>query len=355
MEAECVDVLAFVSPWFGQGYPSSYLFLIRHLPRLWRAGYRLLDAGAVYRVVQPLRRAWNAWAARGFARYVQDRRPDCVVVTHFLPSDVCNSLKGAGALQAPLVVVVTDLHPHRFWLTPRAEAMVTAVPQSADVLRARGVDATRIRVLGIPVGRAFAERPDAAQARRALGLEPDRLTVLVTSGGTTVGRFEETVESLMALERRFPGRMQLVVVCGQDAWARRRLEARASGTSMPVRIHGFVETMAQLMAASDLVVSKAGGLIVSEALACGKPLVLYHVVPGQEELNAQYVADHGAGVIAQRPGAAVAAVVACLEQPERLAKMRQAAQSLSRPHAARDIIEQVVKPLMSRKSEDRSP
>ena len=353
IEVECVDVLAFVPPWFGQGYPSTYLFLIRRLPRLWRIGYRMLDTAAVYRAVQPLRRAWNAWAARAFARHVQARNPDCVMVTHFLPSDVCNSMKRSGALHAPLVVVVTDLHPHRLWLTPRAEAMVTAVPQSAEALEARGVASSRIRVLGIPVAPGFAERPDPVQARQALGLQPDRLTVLVTSGGTTVGRFEETVESLIALEQTFPGRLQLVVVCGQDGWARRRLEVRASGTSMPVRLHGFVETMAQLMGVSDVIVSKAGGLTVSEALACGKPLVLYHVVPGQEELNASYVAQHGAGVIAQRPGEAAAAVAACLSDPERLPRMRRAVEALSRPHAARDIIEQVVRPLLTKAGQPR--
>ena len=308
--------------------------------------YRILDTAGVYRLVRPLRRMWNAWAARGFAKHVLARRPDAVVVTHFLPADVCNSLKQAGRLSAPVVVVVTDLHPHRFWLTPRAEAMVAAVPQSADALRACGVDPSRIHVLGIPVGPAFADRPDPATLRRDLGLESGRLTALVTSGGTTVGRFEETVESLMALEAEFPGRLQLIVVCGQDAWARRRLEARAAGARMPVRVHGFIETMAQVMAASDLVVSKAGGLTVSEALASGKPLVVYHIVPGQEELNARYVVEHGAGVIAQRPGEAAAVIAGCLTDPARLERMRDGAQALSRPHAARDIIERVVIPLV---------
>ena len=124
---------------------------------------------------------------------------------------------------------------------------------------------------------------------------------------------------------------------------------------MPVRVHGFVETMAQFMAASDLVVSKAGGLTVSEALASGKPLVLYHVVPGQEELNARYVEEHEAGVIARRPGQAAAAVAGWLSDPGRLARMRGGAEALSRPHAARDIVERVMKPLVSRKSEVRSP
>jgi processive 1,2-diacylglycerol beta-glucosyltransferase len=322
---------------------------------LWRVGYRLLDTALVNRLVQPLRRLWNLSLTGRFRRWLVDHPVDGVVATHFLPADVCNSGKRAGWLRVPLVVVVTDLHPHRFWLAPRADAFVVATRQSASVCFARGIPERRVHILGIPVGGAFGAPADRERVRAELALEPRRLTVLVTSGGTTVGRFEESVEALALLERAHPGRLQLLVVCGDAERARRRLAARTAAWAMPVRVHGFVEAMADFMAASDLIVAKAGGLTISEALACGKPLIFYHIIPGQEEMNARHAADHGAGLIVRTPAEAAAAVEACLSHPERLEAMRRSARALSRPRAAEDIITQVVKPLVSGKSEVGSP
>ena len=323
-----------------------YLFLVRRTSWLWRVSYRLLDGAGVYRLVQPLRRRWNLSIASAFRRRLAERPVDAVLATHFLPADLCNSLKRLGALAAPLIVVVTDLHPHRFWLAALAEAFVVATPQSASVCVARGIEEGRVRVLGIPVDAAFTSPADPVMLRGRLGLDPQRLTVLVTSGGTTVGHFEEVARRLVSLERVHPGRLQLLIICGEADEVRRRLSALAAQSPMPVRVHGFVETMADFMGASDLVVAKAGGLTISESLARGKPLILYHVIPGQEEMNARYVAEHHAGLIARDPAGPAEAIAACLAHPERLAAMRQAARSLSRPRAAVEIMEQVVAPLL---------
>jgi processive 1,2-diacylglycerol beta-glucosyltransferase len=172
------------------------------------------------------------------------------------------------------------------------------------------------------------------------------LQVLIMSGGTTVGRFEDTVRAILALDQVFPGRLRFEVVCGQDEHTRRRLEVRGAGRPIPMRVHGFVDAMPDLMAASDLIVAKAGGLTISESLACGKPLILYHTVPGQEELNARYAAAHGAAVIAPGPKKAAAAVAACVADPERLAALRRAAETAGKPDAAARIMTEIVQPML---------
>jgi processive 1,2-diacylglycerol beta-glucosyltransferase len=317
------------------------VFLIRRLSWLWHACYWLMDTRPVYRAVRPFRRLWNEFAGRGFSRHVEARNPDAVLVTHFLPADLCNSLKRTGRYAGRLVIIVTDLHPHRFWLSAHADAYVAAVPKSADVLTSRGVQADRVHVLGIPVAPAFGdsragdERPDPAELR-----------ILIMSGGTTVGRFEETVQAIMALGQAFPGRIRLDVVCGQDEHARRRLEVLTANQPVPVRLHGFVDTIADLMRSSDLVVAKAGGLTISEALACGRPMILYHIVPGQEELNARYASDHGAAIITRSPQHTAEAVAVCMSDPQRLAALRSAAQTAGKPDAASRIMAEVVLPLL---------
>ena len=348
-DVRCLDVLTYSPGRFHAFYAWTYLLLVRHVPWVWQVSYGLLDLAWVYALVQPLRRRWNLAITRRFTALLQQQRPDAVVVTHFLPADVCSAGRAAGWLKAPLVVIVTDLHPHRFWISPEADAMVISTPEGAAVLARRGVAKERIRVIGIPVGKAFTQLADRAELGQRFGLQEARKTVLVTSGGTTVGRFEEVVASLAGLETELPGQLQLLVVCGEDEAARRRLTDFAARTPMPVRVFGFVDYMADLMAASDLIVAKAGGLTVSEALGRGIPLIFYHVIPGQERLNADYTARSGAAIIAPQPAEAAAAVRQCLQEPQRLEAMRSAARAIAHPWAADTIASEVVAPLIAQR------
>lgn len=341
-----MDILHDAPPWFHAGYAWSYLFLVRHASWIWKWSYRLLDWRPVFACIQPFRRLWNCFIVRKFIKRLKLIQPDVILATHFLPADICGAGKQEGWLRGKAVVAVTDFHPHRFWLSGKPDAVVAAVPESAEELKARGVPPERIHVLGIPIGAAFERKPDAGLLRQRFGLSAERMTVLVTSGGTTVGQFEHVVEELLGLELALPGRLQLLVVCGEDDAVRQRLTARAQGNAMPMHVFGFVDYMADLMAASSLVVSKAGGLTISESLSKGLPLVFYHIIPGQEQMNAHYISRQGAAVIARTPKEVAGAVCRFVEEPDRASAMRACALQLGRPHASSDIISRIVIPLL---------
>lgn len=339
--------------WLARAYPAVYYTLVRRLSRVWSVCFTLLDLRVVYALIQPIRRAWNLLVARQLIERLRADPPDLVIVTHFFPADVVSGCKRAGWIRTPLVVIVTDLSPHRFWLSREADAYVFATKDGAALAERRGVPPDRLHVIGIPIARGFSTPFDRGHLVQLFGLVPDRRTILVTSGGTTVGPFERVVEALISLEEQLPHQLQLLIVCGDDAAALERLEERAHTSAMPLKVFGFIDTMPEAMAASDLVVAKAGGLTVTEAVGRGVPLILYHVIPGQERLNAQYVSAHGAALMAQSPAEVAAVVRRCIEHPEQLAAMRDAAKTISSPDAATRIVAEVVKPLLQ--SEVRSP
>lgn len=343
---ECQDLLRDVPGWLQRGYPRIYHLLVQHLSPLWGGCFEALDRPVIYRLVQPIRHAWNALMARGWAQRLGAAAPDLIIATHFFPADVVSGAMRRGRLTSQLLVVITDLYPHRFWLSPEAGAYVVGSEETARVAAQRGILAERLHPLGIPIADAFESPVDRPALLRRLALEPHRRTVLVTSGGTTVGPFEPVVRSFMHLEASWPGRLQLLVVCGDNARALQRLTHQARGLAMPVRVFGFVDTMAELMGACDLVVAKAGGMIVTEALGRGLPLVFYHAIPGQERLNARYVTAHGAG-IRVHARATAATVRRVFEEPGGYERMQASARTLSHPHAAQSLVSQVVQPLLS--------
>lgn len=345
-DVSCVNVLEHTPSWFHRGYGWTYLVLVRHLAWLWKASYRVLDSPLGYRLIQPVRRAWNLLMARRFLSWLRAHQPTVVIATHFLPADVCSACKQRGWLTAPLIVVVTDWHPHRFWLSHEADAVVVGTTESTAVCERWGLARERLHVFSIPIGHAFGAAANRQALQERFQLHATRRTVLVTSGGTTVGQFERAVDALLAVEGVRPGLLQLLVVCGENEALRHRLTERAKRSALPLRVFGFVDYMADLMAVSDVAVAKAGGLTVSEALGRGLPLVFYHVIPGQEHMNALYLVRHGAAVMARTPHDVAMAVQRCFSEPSVLRSMQEAAKALGRPDAAQAIISQVVAPLL---------
>lgn len=355
-QVSCVDLLTDTPPWLRWAYPRIYEVSVRFLPATWGWAYHLLDHPWLFRCYQPWRRRWNQAVARRFARRLEGERPDVIVTTHFFPTDVLATLRRAGRLSARFLVVLTDLFPHRLWLASEADAMVVASEQTRRTCEQRGIRAERLHVCGVPVELRFSAPVDRPALRRQLGLDPSRTTLLLASGGMGYGPLEPIMSMLLSLagardpSARIPrpqaegaadpsvaSRLQALVVCGHNRALAQRLTRRCAEAPFPVRVFGFVETMPELMQASDLLVTKAGGITIMEALTVGVPMVLCGTIPGQESFNAEYVVAHGAAVNAAHPAEAVAQVLRLFAHPSRLEAMRHAAKSLSRPRAAEEI------------------
>ncbi len=338
-DVACEDLLGHTPSWFTRTYPGIYEWAVRYAPWLWGASYRLFDHPFIYRLVQPWRRRWNRWIGKTALRAVRQHPPQVILTTHFFAADLYAQAKREGWLTARLIVVVTDLFPHRFWLAPEADQFVVGSERSAVLCRQRGIEASRVHPLGIPIRAMFrrVEGPAREALQRRLDLEPGRRTVLIVSGGMGVGPIGRLAKHVATLEDEQPGRMQMLVVCGHNWALERQLAAFAGQTKMPMRVYGFTEAMHELMAVSDVIVSKPGGLTLAETLAMGLPLVILGAIPGQEELNAQELVRHGSSVQAHTVDEAVAWVRRLCDGDERVATMRECALAWGKPDAAEQI------------------
>jgi 1,2-diacylglycerol 3-beta-galactosyltransferase len=261
-------------------------------------------------------------------------KPDLVVSVHGLVNHIPQQVLHSQMPQTRFATVVLDLaSAHPVWFCPEADLCL--VP--TDVARERalrfGMSPEKVEVVGLPVDLRFvAPVDDRAVLRARLRLDPARPCVLVVGGGDGVGALYETAQ---ALSRSVPG-IQLVVVAGRNKALRRQLEQ--STWPVPAQIHGFVQNMPELMAASDLLVTKAGSVTLSEAFVVGLPVIIYGFVPGQEEGNIGYVREHGAGAYAPTPDGVAEIARAWLEpgNPD-LHCIAANAHSLARPEASLNV------------------
>jgi processive 1,2-diacylglycerol beta-glucosyltransferase len=103
---------------------------------------------------------------------------------------------------------------------------------------------------------------------------------------------------------------------------------------MPVRVFGYVREIPELMAMSDLMVSKTGGVTTAKALAAELPMVLVNPIPGQEEENTAFLQAVGAAIVAPKTADLRSLIADLLDDPERLARLREGARRVKRPDAA---------------------
>ena len=268
---------------------------------------------------------------------VSTHEPDAVLMTYPAYAKPTRKALSKAKRDAPLCVVVTDLvDVHPMWFSP--EAACTFVPTGAIHRQAveNGIPAERVKITGLPVNPAFArETRDPAAIREALGWNPALTTALIVGSART----RQTAEIARLLDQSgLP--LQVAVVGGGDEKVERRL--RAHRWRSLVHVYGLVNNMPEMIHAADFVISKAGGVIVSESLACGRPMVIYEALPGQEAGNVRYVVNNGAGEWSPGPVGVLATIYSWLVGGgETLKKRQAAAQKIGKPRASYDIAERV--------------
>ncbi|MFI5360397.1 MAG: glycosyltransferase [Elusimicrobiota bacterium] len=329
--AVVVDALDLARPLFRRVYGQGYLDLVEKAPALFGYLFELTDRRPGPNALgDRLRRAVQRWGVGELSDLLTGGGWDAVVNTHFLAPELVAALRGGGRLAAPQLTVVTDYDAHRIWTHDPTERYCVASPVAAASLRGHGVAASSISVTGIPIDPAFSIPADRDAARRSFGLSGGYPVVVQAAGGHGVGPIGGTYRAL--LESTVPS--EIVVVCGRNEEGRRELAKIRPPSRHRVKILGFTERMRDLMAAADLLVTKPGGLTVSEALACGLPMALVSPIPGQEERNSDYLLENGAAVKANSPAALAGKVETLLSSEGRLREMRRCAKALGRPRAA---------------------
>jgi processive 1,2-diacylglycerol beta-glucosyltransferase len=332
----CEDALAYGSKVFREIYAGSYLELSEKMPTLWAYCYERTDQNET-ELSKDLRTLIDRIGVTELAALVRQRRPDAVICTHFLPLNLLAWAKRKQRLTVPLYCVVTDYTGHIYWVEPDVEGYFVATPETGQLLARRGVDAARIRVTGIPVDPAIAIPKDPMQMRQVHHLDRAPVVTLV-GGGLAVERVEHLIHGLM--RRGFPG--TLLVVAGRNTKLEAGLQHVRSSPTLTLRVLGFVDYLDDLVAASDLVITKAGGLMVSEIMARQTPMLLIDPIPGQEEWNADYVVSVGAGVQLRLLDMVPVAVDHLLQCPSRLAELRAGAARAGQPQAALKVAEAVL-------------
>ncbi|ADL08599.1 MGDG synthase family glycosyltransferase [Thermosediminibacter oceani] len=290
-EVKVINFFQYFHPHVSKVTLKMYLSAINMKPEIWGYFYERERNKKKAGLAKKLLRS----AMYFFLREILDKeRPDVIVCTHPFPACVASRLKQKG-LETPLAVVITDFDVHGFWINDHTNAYITADEFLLKPMLDFGINPSIIYPTGIPIDPNFHREVIGTDAKRALGFREDVPLLLVTGGGLGLTVLDEyTVKQLASAT------VQLAIICGKNPPLREALRRIVAENHLDnVRVLGFVRNMWDYMGAADLLITKAGGLTIAEAISKELPIVLYNPLPGQEERNAAFLLKKGVAKKAQ--------------------------------------------------------
>lgn len=327
------------APWFIRKSQKDYDQNVVRNPAFYTFTYKISDTPPASMMISG---AMSVLLKKAMRNAIDRFQPDCILSTFHFYQAALGPILQTKRKKIPLFSVVTDLADvHQLWFECSPDILFVPTENVRDQALASGFPQEKVLLSGMPVNPSIAlEKRSKCALRAFLGWDAD-LPVLLVVGSRRVNR-THLVSLLQSIDRDFQGRepCQVVVVAGGDPLLYQALSQE--DWHLPVCLYEYVENMAAFLRAADLLVSKAGGMITSEALACGLPIVLIENLPGQEEGNIHFLCGEEAAVSAIHPEQLKAVISSLLENDQTKLRILAAnARRIGRPEAAFTIAETI--------------
>lgn len=313
---------------------ANYDRIIREMPELYRLGYHVSDTPVAANIIE---NTVTLLLYNVLREIVKKHQPDVIVCTYPLFQAILQVVYTNEKHHIPTFTVVTDLATvHQMWFNPTVDMCLVPTQTVYDLALNSSMPPEKVKITGLPVHPELAKgRQDQEAIRANLGWRSDLFTVLAIGSK----RVENLYDSLNALNHSgLP--LQLAIVAGGDEALYQRLQE--TEWHQEVHLYNFVTDMPTLLRAADCVIGKAGGLTVTETMACGLPLIMVSVLPGQETGNADYVVNGEGGDLAESPIEVLEVLCHWLENEKELYNVRvENAHRLGYPRAAYDVADLV--------------
>ncbi len=333
-QAQVVDVYKYINSFISETLDKSTTLYTKVAPDIYRVIYDYLEGGVevdqknVFQLV-------NKLCAYKFFHLVKAFDPDVIVCTHLFAAQLAHEIKRKGKTRARLVGIITDYTIHPYWETVTSvDYIITASEMLTLRAVKRGIPHQKILPFGIPVHPKYRMALSKYQAREKLGLKLNAKVILLMGGGLGFGIDEDEVRKIFELNSD----CEVMAVCGRNEKQRLRFEKmKQEYNYINLHPYGFVDNVQEMMDAADFLISKPGGLSVSEALAKNLPMIVINPIAGHEERNLEFLLNSGVAIYSTKTFPLDEAVNFFLQSPRRLETIRESIAEIAKPDALEKI------------------
>lgn len=330
-EIKILDTLKYINPVIDKVVIGSYLKTIKITPSLFGKLYDYSESELGF--TSSVTNKFSELMAYRFLPTLQEYKPEIIVCTHPIPAEMISILKEQGKLSIPVITILTDYAPHNLWLNPCIDAYVVSNSDMIGEMVERGIDKNTIYDFGIPVELSFINTYDKAKVFNELGLDISKTTLLVMGGSLGMGKISDIYDELLKVNAD----IQIIVITGSN----KKLYAELSKIDVPydkkTKIIGFTKEVNKYMQVSDLLLTKPGGLTITEALVCRIPLAVFSPIPGQEEKNIEFLLKHNLAINLGSPKNCRKKIEEILKSKEILTDIKSNCEKFSKPDSGNKV------------------
>lgn len=285
------------------------------------------------------KRKFNIYLKMGNKRLdelIQLHNPDIIIIT--FPMIVVPEYRNKTGKVIPTFNVMTDFCLHKIWVHENIDRYYVATDYVKQKLVEIGTHPSDVKVTGIPIRPQFEADVPKSIIYKKYGLSSDKKVLLIMAGAHGVLKnVKELCEALL-----LDSEVQIVVVCGKNAALKQSLSDLEQAHPDQLKALGYVEQIDELFRVTDCMITKPGGITLTEATAIGVPVILYKPVPGQEKENALFFEDYGAAIVINRHEDILESVTDLLQDEEKLEAMKQNIKKLHLKQSSQTILEDIV-------------
>ena len=284
-----VDVLLIISKNLDSFISGSCKIIINNFPRLYG---NLYDISNKEKPNKLLNISLAKIAKEKIYNTILKEDPDLIISTHSFPICIVGSLKEKGLINVPFISVVTDYEAHKIYVNNNVDAYIVASNYTGKTLFNQGIPENRIFPYGIPIKTEFFNE----SAKTSLNKKP--FQILLMAGSLGLKSMTKVLDNTMSLE----GDYHVVVVCGNNKKLKLSIETEFEEfiKNNKITLYGFTNNIPAIMENSDVLITKPGGLTVSEAIAKRLPMIIPYYIPGQEKENLDFLVKNGLAIYAYK-------------------------------------------------------
>lgn len=364
--AEVVDALEYINPILNKTVIETYEYIATKNPLIWKMLYNSSNKKPFNKLINII----TSFIGKKLIPLIRERNPDIIITTHPFTTEMISNLKSESKVSVPFICVMTDYAPHRTWINEKVDAYIVANSNMIDPMVEMGVDPEKIYPFGIPVDDAFFSKMDKRKVLDELGFEQNIPVILIMAGSYGLANIEKIYSQLREIESKF----QIIIITGKNKKLYDRMQKVLSNKHHSKRhlilsklsnltskfnkskikifkkiinkkkqypkktkIIYFTNEVNKYMLISDLIITKPGGLTVSESLASGLPMALYDAIPGQEEENEEFLVSNNMAIKLNTRESIKEQITHLLENPKILNSLKYNCENFDNSHSLENI------------------
>lgn len=312
-QVKVVDGLAQTGRFYNKFICGGYTLLAKRMPKFYGRIYKNSDKESA---INNLCESLNRSKRKHILPVIEEFQPDVILSCHAFITLMLGKLKTEGKIKVPVVSLVTDFKAHYTYIADGIDHYVVSSKKMVDDMNERfGINKSKVHAYGIPVFRKFTEKADKPELKKALGLNIHKKTILFMAGSFGVSEVLEEYKGISNSSKD----CQFVVITGNNERLYKKFRDVIDKGNTKLLM--FVNNVEDYMHVSDLIITKPGGLTVTESLQCRLPMAIYSAFPGQEADNAAFLEEQGVAVVlGKNSGEAIKSIIT---DDEKLSEMSE--------------------------------